>query len=86
MIIKHNMPAMNANRTFNLTGKSQAKSIEKLSSGYKINRSADESAIRDTDIGTEMVTFSNNNILLQAGQSVLVQANQSKQGALALLQ
>ncbi len=50
------------------------------------NTAAAESAIRDTDIGTEMVTFSNNNILLQAGQSVLVQANQNKQGALALLQ
>lgn len=50
------------------------------------NTAAAESAIRDTDIGTEMVTFSNNNILLQAGQSVLVQANQNKQGVLALLQ
>lgn len=44
MIIKHNISAMNANRMFNLTGKSQAKSIEKLSSGYKINRSADDAA------------------------------------------
>lgn len=50
------------------------------------NTAAAESAIRDTDIGTEMVKFSNDNILLQAGQSVLGQANQSKQGALALLQ
>ena len=126
MVIKHNISAMNANRTFNLRGKSQAKSIFneqnllngsfrykglqvgaerfRMKSGLSIgfpavirllinnldniaeNTAAAESAIRDTDIGTEMVQFSNNNILLQAGQSVLVQANQSKQGALALLQ
>ena len=44
MIIKHNISAMNANRMFNLTVKNQARSIEKLSSGYKINRSADDAA------------------------------------------
>ena len=50
------------------------------------NTAAAESAIRDTDIGTEMVCFSNNSILAQSGQSVLAQANQSKQGVLSLLQ
>ncbi len=49
------------------------------------NTVAAESAIRDTDIATEMVKFSNNNILAQAGQSMLAQANQSGQGVLALL-
>lgn len=44
MVIKHNLTAMNANRMFNLTNKSQAKSTEKLSSGYKINRAADDAA------------------------------------------
>lgn len=44
MVIKHNITAMNANRMFNLTNKSQARSTEKLSSGYKINRSADDAA------------------------------------------
>lgn len=44
MIIKHNITAMNANRMFNLTNASQAKSTEKLSSGYKINRAADDAA------------------------------------------
>lgn len=44
MIIKHNLSAMNANRMFNLTNASQAKSTEKLSSGYKINRAADDAA------------------------------------------
>lgn len=44
MVVKHNITAMNANRTFNLTNVSQAKSIEKLSSGYRINRSADDAA------------------------------------------
>ena len=38
MVVKHNITAMNSNRMFNLTNKSQAKSTEKLSSGYKIRR------------------------------------------------
>ena len=44
MVIQHNLTAMSANRMFGLTNKSQAKSTEKLSSGYKINRSADDAA------------------------------------------
>ena len=44
MVISHNIMAMNADRMFKLTNKSQAKSTEKLSSGYKINRSADDAA------------------------------------------
>lgn len=50
------------------------------------NTTAAESSIRDTDIATEMVKYANNNILAQAGQSMLAQANQSNQGALSLLQ
>ena len=49
------------------------------------NTQSAESAIRDTDMATEMVKFSNNNILAQAGQSMLAQANQSNQGVLSLL-
>ena len=49
------------------------------------NTTAAESQIRDTDIATEMVKFSNNNILQQAGTSMLSQANQSNQLALSLL-
>ena len=49
------------------------------------NTTAAESRIRDTDIADEMVTYSKNNILAQAGQSMLAQANQSTQGALSLL-
>ena len=49
------------------------------------NTSAAESAIRDTDMASEMVRFSNNNILAQAGQAMLAQANQANQGVLALL-
>ena len=45
-----------------------------------------ESQIRDTDMAEEMVRYSNNNILAQAGQSMLAQANQTNQGVLALLQ
>jgi flagellin len=49
------------------------------------NTTAAESSVRDTDMATEMVRFSNNNILAQAGQSMLAQANQSNQGVLSLL-
>jgi flagellin len=49
------------------------------------NTQAAESQIRDTDMASEMVKFSNNNILAQAGQSMLAQANQSNQGVLSLL-
>jgi len=49
------------------------------------NTTAAESRIRDTDMATEMVKFSNKNILQQAGQSMLAQANQSNQGVLSLL-
>ncbi len=49
------------------------------------NTSAAESRIRDTDMASEMVTYSKNNILAQAGQAMLAQANQSTQGVLSLL-
>ncbi len=49
------------------------------------NTTAAESRIRDTDMATEMVEYSKNNILAQAGQSMLAQANQSNQGVLSLL-
>jgi flagellin len=49
------------------------------------NTTAAESLIRDTDMASEMVRYSNNNILAQAGQSMLPQANQSNQGILSLL-
>ena len=49
------------------------------------NTTAAESSIRDTNMAEAMVEFSKNNILAQAGQSMLAQANQSKQGVLTLL-
>ena len=49
------------------------------------NTSAAESRIRDVDMAEEMVEYSKNNILAQAGQSMLAQANQSNQGVLSLL-
>lgn len=49
------------------------------------NTTSAESAIRDTDMAAEMVKYSNQNILAQAGQSMLAQANQSNQGVLSLL-
>ena len=50
------------------------------------NTSAAESRIRDVDMAEEMVEYSKNNILAQAGQSMLAQANQATQGVLSLLQ
>ena len=50
------------------------------------NTQAAESRIRDTDMATEMVKYANNNILAQAGNAMLAQANQSNQGVLSLLQ
>lgn len=49
------------------------------------NTSAAESRVRDTDMAKEMVNFSKNQILTQAGQAMLAQANQSTQGVLSLL-
>ena len=49
------------------------------------NTTSAESQIRDTDMATEMVRYSNNNILTQAGQAMLAQANQSNQGVLSLI-
>ena len=50
------------------------------------NTTSAESAIRDTDMASTMVQYSNNNILAQAGTSMLAQANQSNQSVLSLLQ
>ena len=49
------------------------------------NTTSAESSIRDTDMATEMVRYANNNILAQAGQAMLAQANQANQGVLSLL-
>ena len=49
------------------------------------NTQSAESRIRDTDMASEMVEYSKNNILQQAGQSMLAQANQANQGVLSLL-
>ncbi len=44
MVVQHNLTAMNSNRMLGITTKTQAKATEKLSSGYKINRAADDAA------------------------------------------
>ena len=44
MVVQHNLQAMNSNRMLGITTNSQTKSTEKLSSGYKINRAADDAA------------------------------------------
>ena len=53
---------------------------------YSENLTSSESNIRDTDMAKEMVNYSKNQILQQAAQSMLAQANQSNQGVLSLLQ
>ena len=53
---------------------------------YSENLTSAESTIRDTDMATEMTSYTKNNILQQAAQSMLSQANQSTQGVLSLLQ
>ena len=63
----------------------------RLEYAYKSNKNvventqASESRIRDTDMAQKMVEYSNQNILLQAGQAMMAQANQSRQGILTLL-
>lgn len=44
MVISHNMSALNAQRQFNMVSADRKKSVEKLSSGYRINRAADDAA------------------------------------------
>ena len=44
MVVQHNLTAMNSNRMLNITTSAQAKATEQLSSGYKINRAADDAA------------------------------------------
>ncbi|MDO8202145.1 flagellin, partial [Conexibacter sp. CPCC 205762] len=52
---------------------------------YQENLSASESRIRDVDMASEMVNFTKNNILQQAGTSMLAQAQQAPQAVLSLL-
>ena len=49
------------------------------------NTTSAEASIRDTDMATQMVSYSNNQILAQAGQAMLAQSNQANQGVLSLL-
>ena len=57
----------------------------KINDNTSENTQAAESVIRDTDMATEMVKYSKQSILQQAGQSILAQADQSNQGVLSLL-
>lgn len=58
---------------------------QKVDDNTAENTQAAESQIRDTDMAVEMVKYSNANILTQAGQSMLAQSNQSRQGILSLV-
>ena len=59
MVVQHNLTAMNANRQLGITTGQQAKSSEKLSSGYKVNRAADDAAgltISEKEARSEVLT------------------------------
>lgn len=64
---------------------SRLEHAQKIDANTSENTQAAESQIRDTDMAAEMVRYSNTSILIQSGQSMLAQANQSKQGVLSLV-
>ena len=57
MVVQHNMQASNANRQLGITTSAQAKSTEKLSSGYKINRAADDAAGLSFEKGDKVMSI-----------------------------
>ena len=88
MVVQHNMSAINANRMLNVTTSVQSKSTEKLSSGYRINRAADDAAGLSISekLRSQIRGLNQASTNAQAGQAMLAQANQSNQGILTLLQ
>mgnify|MGYP000772436794 CR=1 FL=1 len=68
MVVQHNLTAMNANRMLGVTTSAQAKSTEKLSSGYKINRAADDAA--GLSISEKMRTVSYTHLTLPTNSLV----------------
>ena len=81
MVIQHNIAANNAYRNLSSNSANGQKNLEKLSSGFRINRSADDAA--GLAISEQMRSKING--LNQAAQSMLSQANQQPQGVLSLL-
>ena len=72
MVVQHNLTAMNANRQLGITTGQQAKSSEKLSSGYKINRAADDAAgLSISEVLTKLLTTHRMVSLLFRQQKVL---------------
>ena len=59
MVVQHNLQAMNANRMLNVTTGQQAKSTEKLSSGYRINRAGDDEILSrwQSKNGVEVIPY-----------------------------
>ena len=84
--VKDAMETVNTERA--LLGAQQNRLEHMINNNRNIeeNTTAAESRLRDTDMSDEMVRYSNANIVQQAGQSMLAQANQSKQGTLSILQ
>lgn len=88
MVVQHNLSAMNTNRQMGMVTSALQKSTEKLSSGYKINRAADDAAGLSISekMRAQIKGLDKASANAQAGQSMLTQANQQTQGVLSLLQ
>lgn len=80
------MAVLNDRRSYFGASQNRLEHTYANSANAEENQQAAESRIRDTDMAEEMVKYSKNNILAQAGQSMLAQANQGTQGILNLLQ
>ncbi len=72
MVVQHNLTAMNSNRMLGLTTASQAKSTEKLSSGYKINRAADDAVLPTFPVVSPFSRYVSLNLVVSDTRSISV--------------
>ena len=75
MVIKHNLSAQNANRMFGQTTKAKAKNMEKLASGYKINRAADDAAGLSVSEVLDIKVFYNSGYSVDANGNLVVDSS-----------
>lgn len=85
-LIKADLKKVNDSRSYLGAMQNRLEHTVKNLDNIAENVTAAESRVRDTDMSTEMVKYSNNQILAQAGQAMLAQSNQANQGVLSLLQ
>lgn len=84
--VKNDLKTVNDSRSYLGAMQNRLEHTVKNLDNIAENVTAAESRVRDTDMSTEMVKYSNNQILAQAGQAMLAQSNQANQGVLSLLQ